>query len=444
MTLSLFPEREASGPRVVTLVRLAAEVARSAAAIGRLAVEGEVHRPTTSGAGRVYFTLRDRAAQVTVVCPRARVSRCRTVAGERVCVVGVLNWVNERGELQLVAEEVTPVGDGAVAAMVAEARRHLADDGLLERPRRALPLLPDLIGVVCGTDAAVKKDIEAVVAVRYPGYPVRFEETTVSGPGAAGSIQAALEALAADAAIGVIVLARGGGDATQMLPFSDEELCRAIARCRVPVVSAIGHDGDRPLCDEVADLRCATPSLAGAAVVPERRALLAALDAGGQRRAAAATRMVEAAARRLAGVEIARAARGRLSAADGRLGRGGDKLALLHPRRQAAESVRRLAGLDGRSPVRRRLERAMADLSALDGRRPMRQRVSTAAERLDADGRHLGALSPLRVLERGYAVVRLGDGTVVRQASQVGAGQGVHVQLARGALVARVEEVADD
>src|ERR1700716_3238010 len=146
MTLPLFPERLAEGPRTVTLVRLAAEIARSLAAVGRIAVEGEVHRPNRTGAGRIYFTLRDRAAQVTVMCPRAKVSRCRTVAGERVCVVGILTWVNERGELLLVAEEVTPVGDGAVAAMVAEARRRLAADGLLERPRLALPRLPAPIG----------------------------------------------------------------------------------------------------------------------------------------------------------------------------------------------------------------------------------------------------------------------------------------------------------
>ncbi|HLY82869.1 MAG TPA: exodeoxyribonuclease VII large subunit, partial [Acidimicrobiales bacterium] len=124
MTLPLFPLEEGR-PRQVSLVRLAGEIARSVAAVGRLAVEGEVHRPTRTSSGRVYFVLRDRAAEISVTCPSGRAARCRTVAGERVCVVGSLNWVNDRGHLQLVAEEVTPVGDGAVAAMVAESRRRL-------------------------------------------------------------------------------------------------------------------------------------------------------------------------------------------------------------------------------------------------------------------------------------------------------------------------------
>src|SRR5579859_7628858 len=172
MTLPLFPPEDAGRHRTVTLVRLAAEIARAVAAVGRISVEGEVHRPTRTGSGRVYFILRDRAAEISVTCPSGRAARCRTVAGERVCVVGSLNWVNDRGHLQLVAEEVTPVGDGAVAAMVAESRRRLAADGLLDRPRRRLPRLPELIGVVCGADAAVRKDIESVVSLRFPGYPV--------------------------------------------------------------------------------------------------------------------------------------------------------------------------------------------------------------------------------------------------------------------------------
>jgi exodeoxyribonuclease VII large subunit len=260
-------------PRTVTLVRLAGEIARSVASVGRISVEGEVHRPTRSGGGRVYFTLRDRAAQVTVMCPRAKVSRCRTVAGERVCVVGLLTWVNERGVLLLVAEEVTPVGDGAVAALVADVRRRLEADGLLDRPRRPVPRLPAVIGVVCGAEAAVRKDIESVVSARFPGYPVDFAETMVSGPGAAMSILSALDVLVRRPGVEVVILARGGGDATQLLPWSDEELCRAVSGCPVPVVSAIGHEGDRPLCDDVADLRCGTPSLAASAVVPDRSAL---------------------------------------------------------------------------------------------------------------------------------------------------------------------------
>jgi exodeoxyribonuclease VII large subunit len=440
MTLPLFSTDDAARHRTVTLVRLAAEIARSVASIGRISVEGEVHRPSRTGSGRVYFTLRDRAAQITVMCPRAKVARCRTVAGERVCVSGVLTWVNERGEMLLVAEEVTPVGDGAVAAMVAEARRRLAADGLLDRPRRALPRLPELIGVVCGADAAVRKDIESVVSVRFPGYPVDFAETLLSGPGAALSILSSLEDLVRRPGIGVIILARGGGDATQLLPFSDEDLCRAIAACPVPVVSAIGHEGDRPLCDEVADLRFGTPSLAAGAVVPDRAGLLRELADLRSRGTAGVERVEELAGRRLAAIDTSRAALAGVALAAGRLDRAADQLPLLHPRRRLGEARRRLGAIDWAAPLRRGLESADGRLGAVEWRAPLGLRVASAAERMAADRRHLAALSPSRVLERGYAVVRGADGSVVRQSDQVNPGTAIDVQLARGRLTARVEE----
>ncbi|MDQ1443750.1 MAG: exodeoxyribonuclease large subunit, partial [Acidimicrobiaceae bacterium] len=159
---SLFAE-----PRRLSLTRLAAEVARAVVAVGKVAVEGEVVKPWRGGNGAVVFTLKDRAAQITVRCPPSRKARCRVVAGERVQVTGQPEWVPERGQLNLVADEVAPVGEGAIAALIAEVRGRLVADGLLDRPRRPIPRLPSRIGVVCGTDAAVQADIESVVAVRF-------------------------------------------------------------------------------------------------------------------------------------------------------------------------------------------------------------------------------------------------------------------------------------
>jgi exodeoxyribonuclease VII large subunit len=443
MSLQLFPS-ETSRPRTVTLVRLSGEIARAAATVGRIAVEGEVYRPNRTGGGRIYFTLRDRAAQITVMCPPSKVRRCRTVAGERVCVVGALNWVNERGQMQLIAEEVTPVGDGAVAAMIAEARRRLEADGLLDRPRRPVPALPAWIGVVCGNDAAVRKDIESVIAVRFPGYPVRFAETAVSGPAAALSIVDAMRGLAAEPGVDVIILARGGGDATQLLPFSDEELCRAVCASPVPVVSAIGHDGDRPLCDDVADLRSGTPSLAAAAVIPDRAALFADLSARRDAAKSAALVHLERAERRLGAIDTRKAAQDGVVLAATRLSRAADRLSLLHPRRQLAEATRRLERLDRHAPVDRVLTRSHARLGSIGWRRPVTERWARSSDHLAATARHLHALAPARVLERGYAVVRIRGGAVVRGADQVSAGQVVDVRLARGDIAARVEEVHDD
>src|SRR3954447_2058436 len=323
MSATLFGDGEPAAVRRVSLVKLSSEVARSISAIGRVQVEGEVHRPTRGGRGAMYFTLTDRAAQISVVCPAARASRCRAVAGERVSVTGTLSWSPDRGQLSFVADEVVPVGAGAIAAMIADARRKLAADGLLDRPPRPLPRLPRLIGVVCGTEAAVRADIESVVAARFPGYPVEFAEVTVSGAGAVDAVVSAMRWLDERADIDVIILARGGGDATQLLPFSAEDLCRAICACRTPVVSAIGHEGDRPLCDEVADHRFGTPSLAAAAVVPCRAELEARLLRLREAAELALGRRLDAAASRLAGIDRERALLDGLGVARGRVERAG-------------------------------------------------------------------------------------------------------------------------
>ena len=387
--------------RSLTLVRLSAEIARALAPVGRVGVEGEVHRPTRGAGGRVWFTLRDRASQISVTCPASRASRCRAVAGERVSVTGSLQYYNDQGRLVLVAEEVSPVGAGAVAAHIAEVRARLGRDGLLDRRRRAIPRLPKGIGVVCGTDAAVRADIESVVIARFPGYPIEFAEVSVSGAGAAESVIRALQRFDSRDDIDVIVLARGGGDAPQLLPFSDEELCRAICESSTPVVSAIGHEGDRPLCDEVADLRCGTPSLAAAAVVPDRAALEAELARLLGAVEGALVQRLGAARQRLAAVDRERALRDGVGVAHARLDRVGSRLELLHPR----------------------------------------SRLARCRERLEAGRMQMEALSPSRVLERGYAVVRDAEGRVIRGASDVSAGARVEVQLARGQLGARVEEI---
>jgi len=399
MSLPLLDASDPGTVRRVSLVKLTAEIARSIAVIGRVVVEGEVHRVTRGGRGAIYFTLKDRAAQLSVVCPASRASRCRAVAGERVSVVGVLNWSADRGQLSFVADEVIPVGAGAIAAMIAEARSRLAADGLLARPRRPLPRLPQVIGVVCGADAAVRADIESVVTVRFPGYPVEFVEVTVSGPGAVDNICGAMAWLDERPEVEVIVLARGGGDATQLLPFSDETLCRAVGGCTTPVVSAIGHEGDRPLCDEVADHRFGTPSLAAGAVVPDRATLAAELARLATMVDDAFDRRIEQAGTRLAGIDRERALDAGLAVATTRLDRAG-------------------------------LRFDAADPTTL---------VTAAAHRLEGLRRQMEALAPARVLERGYAVVRRRrDGAVVRSPGAVAAGDAVDIQVAEGSIPAEV------
>src|SRR5579875_1529141 len=351
MTLPLWsgdvPQR-AQEPRRLSLVRLAGEIASALAVVGLVAVEGEVHRPTAKTGGRTYFTLRDRVAQISVFFAARNARRCRAVDGERVSVVGQLVWANERGQVLLEAVEVMPVGE--VAVMIAEARERLAAAGLLDRPRRPLPRLPRVIGVVCGADAAVRRDIESVVAAQFPGYPVEFEETYVSGPGAALSIVQALEALCRRPEVDVVVLARGGGDPTALLPWSDEELCRAVAAAPVPVVSAIGHGSDHPLCDEVADLACPTPTYAAQRVVPDKSAIYKQLTGSIELAGRSVRERQEAARQRLRAVAVSSALAAGLERAESRLAHAGELLAWAHPASKLEPCRRRLASADWRAP----------------------------------------------------------------------------------------------
>ncbi len=404
--------------RQVTLTRLSGEVARLLSPVGRVAVPGEVHQPKPYRSA-TYFTLKDRVASVTVRVPASARRRSRVVHGERVLVTGRLDWQADRGLVHLLAEEVVPVGAGAVAAMVEAARLALTADGILGRPRRQLPGLPRLVGIVCGADAAVRHDIEAVVAERFAGLPLRFAECTVQGPGAAAGIEGALDELLADPAVDVVILARGGGDATQMLPWSDEQLCRAVAAAGVPVVAAIGHEGDRPLVDEVADLRCGTPSMAAAQVVPRRADLCARLDGALATAGRHLCRRADGAGAGLERAAPARALGGAVDRASRRMERAGAGLAGAHPAVALERARGRLGRGDWRAPPVAMAREAELRLGALAGR--------------------LDDLGPGQVLRRGYAVVRTEAGAVLRDPAGLHPGQRVEVELAGGRFNAVVE-----
>lgn len=411
-TPSLFDVHAA---RPMSLTKLSVEIKRQVNAIGTVTVEGEVHRPSPVSRGRVFFSLRDRTAQIQVTVPASRARFVRIATGERVAVTGLVAFYGDRGQVQLEATDVTPVGEGAVAAAIIAARERLRIDGLLDRVRLPLPLLPACVGVVCGTDAAVRHDIESVVANRFPGYPVRFVETTVQGPGAAAAIITALTMLDRHADVEVIVLARGGGDPVSLLAFSDEELCRAICASRTAVVSAIGHEEDRPLSDEVADHRAGTPSIAASMVIPNRLALHERLDAARRLAGAGALRGLERAHHRVERITWD-------GALDRRLERAHD----------------RVARVDWKRSFDRGVERAMVRLDRVGWNEAMPRRVLDAELRLDALHREVEALSPARVLERGYAVVRDADGRVLRRADAVARGDVVRVTVAHGTFDADV------
>jgi exodeoxyribonuclease VII large subunit len=355
----------------------------------------------------VFFTLKDPAdgSCVGVAMARGRFDalRLELADGERVHVFGRPELYEQQAEFKLRALTIERFGVGAHLAALERLKASLAAEGLFSESRkRALPFLPRRIGVVTGNDAAARRDVVTTIHSRFPPASVLVAETYVQGPRAAAEIVAAIRALGEEPDVDVVVLTRGGGSFEDLLPFSDERVVRAVADCPVPVVSAVGHEQDTPLCDLSADVRASTPTAAGKLVVPELTELC-----------------------------------GRLDRARGALGRS-VRRSLERDRQRLARSGERLR-VGPRVAVEReslRLERAHERLRLAPALAVERKRAA-----LENSAAKLAALSPLQTLRRGYAIVRTESGGVVASAGGVSAGAHVDVTLAEGGFGARVEEV---
>ena len=356
----------------------------------------------------VFFTLKDPAdgscVGVTMARGRFDALRLDLSDGERVHVFGRPELYEQRGEFKLRALTIERFGVGAHLASLERLKAILAAEGLFSESRkRPLPLLPRRIGIVTGNDAAAKRDVITTIRTRFPPAAVLIAETYVQGPRAAAEIVAAIGALREQPDVDVIILTRGGGSFEDLLPFSDERVVRAVAGCPIPVVSAVGHEQDTPLCDLAADVRASTPTAAGKLVVPELTELF-----------------------------------GRLDRARGALARN-VRRTLDRDRQQLTRSVERL-----RARPRIALEREGQRLEHTRAR--LRQAPALAVERkraaLEKSAAKLVALSPVQTLERGYAIVRTDCGDVVASTAAVSAGARVDVTVADGGFGARVEEVA--
>jgi exodeoxyribonuclease VII large subunit len=392
--------------RVYTVLAFNEGVGSWIARLPTVWVEGEVTELRRQERWQtVYFTLKDplEGASVGVTMPRAGFDSLRLdlADGVLVHVMGRPELWPQRGVFQLRALTIERVGEGGVLVRLEQLRRRLAADGLFaDERKRPLPFLPRTIALVTGRDAAAKHDVIATITTRFPPAHILVIETAVQGPRAPLEIVEALSA-ACDEGADVVVLARGGGSFDDLLPFSDERVVRAVAACQVPIVSAIGHEQDMPLCDLAADVRASTPTAAARLVVPDWNELTAGL---------AELRV------RLQRSSLARVERARVELARDHL-RLARAPTLLLERKRA-----RLGGAHerlGRAPVLL-IERSRAGIDGLAGR--------------------LRALSPGGTLERGYAIVKV-HGTVVRAASALAPGDHVTVRVAAGTFGARVEEV---
>jgi exodeoxyribonuclease VII large subunit len=370
-------------------------------------IEGEVTELRRSpNWGNVFFTLKDPedGACLPASIPRRTFDalKLELAEGERIHVLGRPELFAAKGEFRLRALSLERFGLGAHLAAIERLKQTLAAEGLFDAARkRPLPRFPRRIGLVTGTDAAARRDVITTIQTRFPPARVLVAETLVQGPRAAAGIVEALEAVAREPRIDVIVLTRGGGSFDDLLPFSDERVVRAVAGCPVPVVSAVGHEQDTPLCDLAADVRASTPTAAGKLVVPDFEALRVALDR--------ARGSLERSVRRA----IARE----------REGIGRTRTALERGARRALERDRhRLAALG------EQLQRGPELL------------VERRRSALEQTAGRFAALSPRATLARGYAIVRAGDG-VLRSAAAIGVGERVEVELAEGGFGARVEDV---
>lgn len=471
------PEPAKAEPKVLTVAQLGRVVGRSIerAFSDSLWVEGEVSGARPAASGHVYFCMKDENEEATidVVLYRSQVTprgRALVKDGARVRVRGKPTYWSPRGKLQFVGDRVEPTGKGALLEALEKLKEKLLREGLFAvEKKRPLPHDPRIIGVVTSAQGAVIHDI-CKVAFRRGGARILLAPALVQGAGAADSVRRALRSLQAIEEVDVIVVGRGGGSQDDLLAFNDEQLVRDVAACRVPIVSAVGHEVDVTLVDFAADARAATPSQAAEMIVPDANARRRLLEerSGSLRRAiharittervasgrliktfgdprlliAGAQQRIDEHTMRLGRLASGRLARERETASrlSARLGAAHPRERIARDRARASEIVARLhvavrAELRGRTDAAAALERRLESLAPRLVRE-REDRVAALVGRLDA-------MSPLKVLARGYSIVtRADDGRAVRDASEVRAGDALHVRVGDGAFEASVTTVA--
>ncbi len=383
--------------------------------LGTVWVEGQLAQVTMRPDSKtVFMVLRDPAADMslTVTCSRDLVARApvKLAEGIQVVVCGKPSFYTGRGTFSLRLSEIRAVGIGELLARIDRLRRLLDAEGLFDpRLKRPLPFLPNTIGLITGRASAAERDVTTVATARWPAARFAIRNTAVQGPNAVPQIVEALRELDQDSDVDVIVLARGGGSVEDLLPFSDETLCRAIAACRTPVISAVGHEPDNPLCDLVADLRAATPTDAAKKVVPDT---------------AAEQRLVDDLRRR-----SAQALRNWVS-------REQRALAQLRSRPVLAEPMK---ALDARAEEVHRARSAV--------RRDIGRLVAVEDERVGHLAARLATLGPAATLARGYAVVQTVPTAkpmgVLRSVDDAPPGTRLRVRVADGAVAAVSEGRTD-
>jgi exodeoxyribonuclease VII large subunit len=411
-------------------------------------VAGEISGVKLAASGHYYFTLKEREAQVRAVAFRSahRYWKFRPQDGLAVLARGRIDVFEARGEYQLIVELLEPQGHGALQLAFEQLKKKLAAEGLFEPSRkRLLPRYPRRIGIVTSPRGAVISDMVEILARRFPGLHIRLFPALVQGEGSVEEICRGLDYFSRSGWPELVILARGGGSLEDLWTFNEEAVARAIARSAVPVVSAVGHETDVTIADFVADLRAPTPSAAAEMIVCTRQELLDRIEGRRQKLLHAVRYQLAVLSRRWQEQAIDRPL-GLLHRAIGRQAQRVDEFefrlrdrlrTLLERQARAQRSLaERLRYFDLRprfAADRRRLEAAHA--AAGQSVRWQLARRRGAVEQLAAK---LSQLSPLRILERGYAIVTNESGAIVKESAAAPEGAAIQVRLAKGRLDANV------
>jgi exodeoxyribonuclease VII large subunit len=413
-------------------------------------VEGEVSNAHPAQSGHLYFTLKDARAQVRCVCFRSQLARLkfRPEDGLHVTVRGSLSVYEMRGEYQIYVEHVEPVGLGALQLAFDQLKKRLEAEGLfLPERKKPLPMLPRCVGLITSPKGAAARDVVLILRRRFPNLHLMLFPVHVQGEGAAGEIVAAIKYFNRKQIVDVVILARGGGSLEDLWAFNEEIVARAISACTIPIISGVGHETDFTIADFVADVRASTPSAAAELVVRSRLEFDRHLADIRHKLARQVRYLLLESRHRLRELGMDRALREiedllrrNRQHSDEIVAQLADALRLrlerLHRRFTVAGT--RLTSVDLRARLHAlasRLEQRSAGLGVRIERTLAAKRQSVARLRVQLEER-----SPLRVLERGYAICYDAEGNVVRGAEGVALGDAIRVQLARGKLGARVTD----
>jgi exodeoxyribonuclease VII large subunit len=418
---------------------------------GDVWVEGEISNFRPAPSGHIYFTLKDAGAQLPVVLFRrqATLLRFRPEDGLHVLVRGRVSVYEMRGQMQLVAETMEPVGAGSLQLAFEQLRDRLKAEGLFDEQRkRPLPAFPRTVGIITSPSGAVIRDFLNIVARRHSGLNVLLCPSSVQGDMASVEVVSALTCLNASGLVDVIVLARGGGSLEDLAAFNSERVARAIVASRVPVVSAVGHETDFTIADFAADLRAPTPSAAAELITEAQHKVAEHLARLHHRLERAARFQLLQARQHLTRVPASRM-ESRLNARLHRFDQRLDELslraqtALMHQLRQWQREVALQTAAVLRHDPRQRMAHARGHFDACRTRldRTLERRLQSESSRLKSLTARLQSLSPLAVLDRGYALVLDEGGALVRTAADLPVGSRVTTRLSEGSFNSLVEVI---